>query len=390
MTTPLPRGQFPVTARWRYFNHASVAPMPLAAVGAMARAAEATAADGAMDYEPRAAEVERVRTAAAGLLGVGRDDVAFVKNTTEGMALVAAGLDWRPGDRVVVPDHEFPTVLYPWLALADRGVEVTLVPTQGTARALPIDAFEAALAAGPPPRVVATSWVQYARGWRIDLAALAERCHDVGALLVVDLIQGLGAIPAALDEWGVDVGVAGGHKWLLGPEGIGVVQVAERCRDAIRPMAPGWASVRQRGEYDDPSYRLDASARRYEGGTVGVAAIHALGASIDLLLDAGIEAVAAHIDRLGDRAVAALAAQDIATLSDRSAEGRSGIVTVASGSTEPDRVAAVLADAGVAVAARGGGIRLSPHGYNTDDEVDEVVEALVAAIAGPRGRPEHR
>ncbi|MGH9164201.1 MAG: aminotransferase class V-fold PLP-dependent enzyme, partial [Acidimicrobiales bacterium] len=190
MATPLDRADFPVTGRWAYLNHAGVAPLSASVVEATRRCVDEMALDGSLAYGAQAARAEEVRAAAAGLMGVTAGEVAFVKNTTEGLGFVANGLSWSPGDRVVIPDREFPSTLYPWLALADRGVTVDLVPPHGPTWTLPVEAFADVIAAGPPPKVVVTSWVQFGRGWRTDLAALAAVTHEAGALLCVDVIQG--------------------------------------------------------------------------------------------------------------------------------------------------------------------------------------------------------
>ena len=228
-----------------------------------------------MDDDEAHAEV--VRDSAARLMGVSPREVAFVKNTTEGLGFVANGLGWKTGDRVVVPAHEFPSTFYPWKALESQGVTVDTVVPCHAGGALPLEAFAEALASGPPPRLVALSWVQFGLGWRTDLAALARAVHGVGGLLCVDVIQGLGVVPAALGEWGVDFAAADAHKWLLGPSGIGVLYVREACLEMLRPLEPGWASVAHRQQWDNLDLVLDGTARRFEGGTANAAGIYGLG-----------------------------------------------------------------------------------------------------------------
>lgn len=376
--TPLARSDFPVTGNWTYLNHAGTAPPSGPAVDAMHRCAVESAGGGSMVFAAHEARAEEIRAAAARLMGVPGGDVAFVKNTTEGLGFVANGLDWAPGDRVVVPDHEFPSTIYPWLALRDRGVVVDLVPTAGPGRALTLDAYAAVVAAGPAPKVVATSWVQFGRGWRIDLAGLAQVCRDAGALLCADVIQGLGVVPADFEAWGVDFAMADAHKFLLGPLGIGVLYVRGSCLDRLRPLEPGWASVAHREEWDNRELVWADGARRLEGGSANLTGIHAMGASIDLLLDAGVDRVWAHVSSLCDRLREGLASAAATVWSDASPEGRSAIVTFSVDGTDPVALSEDLRAAGIVCAPRAGGIRVSPHGYTTGDEVD----ALVAAVAG--------
>ena len=247
--TPLPREQFPVVERYRYFDHAGIAPITKAAGDALRWWTDRYERQGSLDYDELESRMDRARQSAAAMCGVPVDDLAFVKNTTEGLGFVASGLQWQPGDRVVVPDREFPSTIYPWLALRDLGVRVDLVTPQGDGGVLTVDAFESVIATGPPPKVVATSWVHYGRGWRTDLARLAAVCHDYGSLLCVDAMQGVGVIPSDFAAWNVDFAVVGPHKWLCAPRGVGVFYVAPDVRDRLRPLEPGWASVAHRGAW---------------------------------------------------------------------------------------------------------------------------------------------
>jgi cysteine desulfurase/selenocysteine lyase len=376
---PLRPEDFPVRERFAYLDHAGVGPLPAPAAKAVAEAARAFAAEGGL-AEP--VQPQAVRAAAARLMGVPVSDVAFVKNTTEGLGFVANGLEWAEGDRVVVPDLEFPSVLYPWLALEERGVVVDRLAPVGPGRRVTIEAFEEAIAADPPPKLVATSWVNYGRGYRVDLEALAVVAHARGALVCVDVIQGLGVLPASLDAWGVDVAMAGAHKWLLGPAGIGVLYVRPSVLERLRPLEPGWASVAHRRQWDNLELVLDASARRLEGGSVNLLGLSALAASLELLEHASVPAIRDHVLALTERVCGELAEAGAEILSDRSLEGRSGIVTFALPGTDPARAVEALRAAGVVAAARGGGVRVSPHGYTTEEEIDRLVEAVRALRSG--------
>lgn len=378
MDPPLARSAFPVTSNWSYLNHAGTAPPSGPAVEAMHRCAVDSAGAGTLACEAHDQRAEEIRAAAARLMGVPTDDVAFVKNTTEGLGFVANGLPWVPGDRVVVPDHEFPSTLYPWLALQDLGVVVDLVPTSGPGRVLAVDAYAEVVAAGPPPKVVATSWVQFGRGWRTDLAALGQVCRDAGALLCADVIQGLGVVPADFEAWGVDFAMADAHKWLLGPMGVGVLYVRGACLDRLRPLEPGWASVAHREQWDNRELVWADGARRLEGGSANMIGIHAMGASIDLLLETGVDSIWAHVSTLCDRLREGLTAAGATVLSDGSGAGRSAIVTFSVPGDDPDAVVSALRGEGIVCVPRGGGVRVSPHGYNTADEMDALVTAVAS------------
>ena len=367
--TPLPRSIFPIVDRWAWFNHAGTGPLPTPAVVAITARAVAQSLDAAAAWDDHLARSAEVRVAGARLMGVDADDVAFVKNTTEGLAFVAGGLDLGPGDRVVLPDAEFPSNVYCWTALRDRGVTVDLVP---------LDRLLDEVAAGCS--AVACSWVQFGRGARTDLAALAEVAHGVGAFVCADVIQGLGVLPCDLAAWGVDAAVADGHKWLLGPEGTGLFYVSPSARERLRPLEPGWNSVAHREAWENRELVHDASARRFEGGTPSTTGVAGLGASLDVLLAAGIDAVWAHVDRLCDRLVDGLEALGATVLSDRSPAARSGIVTFRfeGGIRNAELYDRLLAER-VHASTRGGGVRLSPHGHTSDDEVERVLAVLAAA-----------
>ncbi|HEX2700579.1 MAG TPA: aminotransferase class V-fold PLP-dependent enzyme [Acidimicrobiales bacterium] len=383
MDTPLDRSLFPVVRNWNYLNHAGTAPPSGPAAEAMHRCVVEAAGGGSMVCKGHEDRAEEIRAAAGRLMGVPAADVAFVKNTSEGLGFVANGLTWAAGDRVVVPDFEFPSTLYPWLALRDQGVIVDLVPTCGPGRVLPVDAYAAAVAAGPAPKVVATSWVQFGRGWRTDLAGLAQVCADSGALLCADVIQGLGVVPAALESWGVDFAMADAHKWLLGPLGVGVLYVRRSVLDRLRPLEPGWASVAHREDWENRELVWAGDARRLEGGSANLTGIHAMGASFDLLLDAGVDHIWAHASRLCDRLREGLAGAGASVLSDGSAAGRSAIVTFAVDGVDPYVLSDGLRAQGIVCAPRARGVRVSPHGYNTADEVDALV-AAVRDVVRPR------
>ncbi len=205
----------PVTQRWAYFDHAAVAPLPEPSRGAMNAQVADQAENGDVNWPEWRKNVERVRKLGAELIGAKPDEVAVIRNTTEGIGLVAEGFPWQAGDNVVVPASEFPSNLYPWKHLASRGVEVRVVdaPNERLTPAM-IDA-----ACDSRTRIVALSWVGYATGWRNDPATFAEIAHKHGACFFLDAIQGCGVLPLDVASIGIDFLSADGHKWMLGPEG---------------------------------------------------------------------------------------------------------------------------------------------------------------------------
>lgn len=377
-STPLDRDQFPVSERYLYLNHAGVSPLPRCARSAMLQVIDDFTENGAVNLESWEVHQEEVRARLAALVGCSLGEIAFVKNTTEGLGFVANGLTWKPGDRVVVPDLEFPSTIYPWLSLRDLGVEVDLVQPVGAGGALPLEAFRDVLEANEGrggTRLVAASWVQYARGYRLDPAGLADLCHSYGALLCLDVIQGAGAIPLDLSGWGVDFAMADSHKWMLGPVGVGFLFAAERCLDLLRPLEPGWASVVHREEWDNLDLTYDDNARRFEGGTYDTVGIAGMGASVEMLLEAGVDQVWSHIQQLTEQLTDGLGEKGAVIMSDKSS-GPSGIVTFAVPGRESESLVDDLAQDGISVSFRGGGVRVAPHGYNTADEIARFLSAI--------------
>jgi cysteine desulfurase / selenocysteine lyase len=375
MTTPIPREEFPVLERWVPLDHAGVAPLPRSVTAAIGRYVQNATANGSATVDKRLQEVEEIRARCAAFLGAGTSEVAFVTNTTEGLSFVAGGLDWQPGDKVVVPACEFPSTHLPWDALADRGVEVISVAPVSDIQALPLDAFDAALQTGQV-RVVVTSWVQFGRGWRVDLESLARLCHQHDALLCADIIQGLGAIPLHLASTGVDFAAADAHKWLLGPEGIGLLYVADRNTDLLRPLEPGWNSMVHRGDWNNPRLDWDPSARRFEGGTHNIGGIFGLGAAVDLIVAAGTDKVWSHIDGLTRHLTTELDRMGLHVSRARDARARSGIVSFGVPGQAPEDICAALRAEGILSAPRAGRVRLSPHGYNDTGDIEHVLDAL--------------
>jgi selenocysteine lyase/cysteine desulfurase len=371
---PLPRDQFPVTARAAYLDTAYASPLPVVAAEAMAADARAAGIQGSAALEERFGRLGPLRSAVAGLLGTPADDVALVPNTTHGLGLVAAGLDWRPGDHVLVPAADHPTTILPWRVQARRGV--TVVPVSPAPGGSVADALVAALSSTAAVRVVALSWVQAHDGERTDLAALAAAVHERGALLCVDAIQGTGVVPADLAAWGVDAAAAGAQKWLLGPHGLGVVTVTPALRDRLALATASKTSLA--AGVDGGEIVPVGSAQRFEAGAPNHPGVVGWAAAIGLLEDAGVDAVWRWVDRLAERLAAGCAALGLEVVSPRSPSARSALVTVAVPGMTPAVVVDRLAAADVIASARAAGVRLSPAGWNDDTDVDAALAALAS------------
>ncbi|MCG8584720.1 MAG: aminotransferase class V-fold PLP-dependent enzyme [Pirellulales bacterium] len=368
------RRQMPVTERWAYFDHAAVAPISLPARQAVTAWAEESVTVGDTRWPQWSRRLGEIRDTFAQLIHAGRDEIAFVANTTHGIGLVAEGLDWRPGDNVVTLADEFPSNAYPWLNLASRGVETRRVPTAGGR----VDLAAIDNACDARTRVVSVSWIGYASGWRNDPTAVAEVAHKNGALFFLDAIQGLGVMPLDAGAAGVDFLAADGHKWLLGPEGAGVLYIRKANLDQLRPTGVGWNSVAHHHDYSRIELNFKPAAERFEGGSPNMPGLHALGASADLLAALSAEAISERIQEITDHAIDRLRSMDANILSVREADRWSGIVSFEVPGKDPASLRKHCLDQGVVMSCRAGRLRISPHAYNNDEDIERLVAALAS------------
>lgn len=366
------RDEFPVTRRWAFLDHAAVAPLPRRTCAALKAWADDLADNGVVSWQRWFRRVEEVRGLCGRLLNCDPLDLAFVKNTSEGIAWVAEGYPWRPGDNVVVAAEEYPSNIYPWLNLAGRGVEVRRVESRD--RRVCLDDLAAAM--DGRTRLVSLSYVEFASGFRNDLEAVGSLCRERGAHFFVDAIQGLGVLPLDLSRLPIDFLSADGHKWLLGPEGAGLFYVRRELVEMLHPIEVGWLSVVDSFNFSRLDFRLKGHAGRWECGALNMAGIHALGESVDLLLTLGIAAVAARVLELTDYLCEQAARAGLEVYSSRLPSDRSGIVSLAIPGAAERHLVRRCREAGVVVNLRGGRIRASPHCYNTVDELDRLIELL--------------
>lgn len=366
------RQEMPITRHWAYFDNAAVAPISGPALAVLRRFAEQAAAQGDTVWPDWNAGVEQARKRAADLIGAQPEEIALVPNTTEGINLVAEGYPWKPGDRVITLADEFPTNQYPWMNLADRGVEVVRLPTNHGR--LELDRLAAAC--NEKTRVVAVSWISFSSGWRNDLDRLTEIAHGRGALLLVDAIQGLGVQPLDVRQTPIDFLAADGHKWLLGPEGAGVFFTRHEHLERLRPIRIGWNSVVHRFDFNRIELSLRNEAARYEGGSLNTAGFLALGASLDLLARLGPSRIARQIDEVSQYACGRLQEAGATVFSDRTEAHRSGIVIFEPPTGEPAAIVDACRRQGVVLSARAGRLRISIHGYNDRADVDRLIDAL--------------
>jgi cysteine desulfurase / selenocysteine lyase len=376
---------FPILRKWDFFNHAGVAPLTAAAAGAMRQfvaEAEAGAYLGTSWYK----DVEKLRGSAAAMLNASPQEVAFLKNTSEGLATVALGIDWQAGDRIVTTNVEYPANIYPWMEAARRwGLEVAQVPEEAGAdgtRRVPLERILEE-ASHPRTRLVTLSHVEFASGQRHDLAAIGGFCRERGVLFCVDAIQSLGVLPVDVQAMKIDYLSADGHKWLLGPEGAAVFYCRRELIERTRPLVVGWMNVvnaEQFGQYD---YTLKPDARRHESGSHNIAGLAGLRASLELLHGLGSEQVSQRIKLLTDRLIDGLQSAGWTLASPREGDCWSGIVSFTAPGRDLPALARELRERQhTEIAVREGRLRCSPHFYNTEEQIDRLVDRLAAIIQG--------
>jgi len=339
---------------------------------ALVQWAQDAADHGSVHYPAWTRQIEHLRTLAADLIGAVPEEIALINNTSAGINLVAEGFPWKPGDNVVTRADEFPSNQYPWLNLADRGVETRRLPTDNGK----LDLDQLAAACDAHTRIVTVSWVAFASGWRHDLDRLAELVHRRGALLFVDAIQGLGAFPLDVRATPVDFLAADGHKWMLGPEGAGVFFTRREHLDLLRPVGVGWNSVKNELDFSHIELVFKDTAARYEGGSQNVAGLVALGASLELLQQFGAQAISRRVLELTDLAWQRLEEIGAVILSDPRPEHRSGIVSFEMPGRDPRVLQQQCIDRNVLLSCRAGRLRISPHAYNNASDIDRLIEAI--------------
>lgn len=365
--------EFPQLPGLRYLNHAAVSPWPQRAVDAVQRFAQQNVHTGARDY-PHWLQVERgLRERLQRLLNAPScGDIALVKNTSEALSFVAFGLDWRAGEQVVISNEEFPSNRVVWQALKRFGVELVQVDLHRG------DAEAALLAAcGPRTRLMSISAVQYASGLRLDLPRLGQGCQERGVLLCIDAIQQLGALPFDVQASQCAFAMADGHKWLLGPEGLGVFYCRSDLREQLKLHEYGWHMLEHAGDYQRTDWQPARSARRFECGSPNMLGTMALEASLSLLEEVGMAQVEAALQERMQWLLDGLQGiSGVQLHSPLNPQRRAGILTFSLAGWDNQALYQRLRDEQVICAQRGAGIRLSPHFYTQAQVIEETLQLL--------------
>jgi selenocysteine lyase/cysteine desulfurase len=361
-------GQFPVREHLIYLNHAAVAPLCKPAADAMKRLADDCSQFGSLHYKQWMDTYEGLRVAAARLVGADPSEIALVKNTSEGIATVAIGLDWQPGDRVVGFREEFPANYFPWKRLEEKGVNVTWLSVT--------DSLDTIAQAARGARLLAISFVQFLSGYRAPIQAIGEICNSNRCIYLVDAIQGLGAFPLDVRACHIDALAADGHKWLLGPEGCGILYINQALQDRVEPVEFGWTNVAKYADYASRDMALRQDAGRYECGTLNTIGCFGLKASIEFLLEVGLGEIAPVVQNLGDRIAEGVRHKGYEVMGQRTPETGAGIVTFRKPGTDAIEIVRKLSLAGISVAPRAGWVRTSPHFYIPPADIDRMLAEL--------------
>ncbi|MDY6980499.1 MAG: aminotransferase class V-fold PLP-dependent enzyme [Pseudomonadota bacterium] len=360
-----------------HLNHAAVGPWP----GRTLQAVEAFAREnhqlGSLHY-PHWIEVEtRLRKRGARLINADSGDIALVKNTSEALSMVAWGLNWQPGDTVVISDEEFPSNRIVWESLQSRGVKVRQVNLHG--HESPEQALIGAI--DSTTRLLAISSVQYASGLRVDLAQLGEHCRQQNVLFCVDAIQSLGALQFDVRACGADFVMADGHKWMLGPEGLALFYSRPQAREQLQLFEYGWHMVEQMGDFDNRQWEPAHNARRFECGSPNMLCSHALEASLSLIEEIGMATIEQQILENSQRLFDAIDQfSNLELVTDTQAGRYAGIVVFKHKRVPVEQLYPWLMEQRVLCAQRGGGIRFSPHFYTPWAKIEQ---GLRLANAGP-------
>ena len=372
--TPELRALFPITRRAIYFNHAAISPPPMTTIQAVQAQLRDVHENGSANFRSWLEVKEQARELLARLLGARAEQVAFMRNTSDSLSCVANGIKWQPGDNIVTFSREFPSNIYPWLRVRDAfGVEVRMCEERDGR--IDLSEFESLI--DSKTRLVAISQVQYASGFRTDIARLgrAARRHD--ALLVVDAIQALGVVPTDVEAELIDVAAGASHKWLLAPEGVGYLYLSDRARERIEPTLVGWISVPNPDDYFNFEQGWNRGTLAWETGTGPAALLYGFKASLGLLCGFGVQRIAAYLEELTDYLCERLKSKNYQIVSSRATGEKSQIVCIRH--LEGMSATALyhrLNSKNIVTAPRGDRLRIAPHFYNTQTEVDEFIASL--------------
>ncbi|MFY9226480.1 MAG: aminotransferase class V-fold PLP-dependent enzyme [Blastocatellia bacterium] len=375
------RKLFPITQNYLYLNHAAVTPYSTLVESAIGKIAGDITQNGSVNWHQWIDTVNNTRLLVAKLINAKAENIAFMKNTSDAISTVANGINWGSGDNVISCDIEFPANIYPWMRLKQQGVELRLAKTINK-KITPESLFQLV---DSRTKVIALSWVQYSSGFRADLATIGKFCRENNILFCVDGIQALGALELDVERDFVDTFAADAHKFLMGPEGVGVMFLSDKALAVIEPTTVGWLSVKNWWNCfdEDFEYKLDylPSAQRFECGTPNTLGIHGLKAALELMLKIGTKEIENYLLDLCDYTFKGLQELGFETLTPTSREEASAIVCCRHSKFTPEQFYKALLKEKIVCAPRCGWLRISPHFYNNQADIDKLLTTLGKLIS---------
>jgi len=368
------RKLFPVTEKYTYLNSAAVSPMPTVAVEAVLSQLRDVSENGTTNYVEWIATKDRARALIAEMLNVRAEQIAFMRNTSDGFASVANGLRWEKGDNIVSFEREFPANFYAWRMIRDKfGVELRLCPEQGGR--IDLDEFIALI--DENTKLVSISAVQFASGFRADLEKISKAAHAVDALFAVDIIQGFGAMEFDLPAQGVDIASGASHKWLFSPEGCGMLYLSDKARERIEPTLVGWISVETPWDFEEREQNFKPTALAWESGTGGSSLFYGLEQSLRLIHETGLKTIENYLEDLTDYLCELISGKNYEIISSRARGEKSQIVCIKhqNGLTS-NEIAKILENEKIVVSPRGIRLRIAPHFFNNREDIEKLAENL--------------
>ena len=368
------RRLFPATEKYAYLNSAAISPLPRVAAEAVYSQLRDVSENGSANYADWIATKNRARELVAEMLNVKSEQIAFMRNTSDGFASVANGLKWQKGDNIVTFAKEFPANFYAWRRIRDElGVELRLCPERDGR----IDSDEFISLIDSDTKLVSVSAVQFASGFRADLERIGAAARKVDALFAVDIIQGFGAMPFDLPAQSVDIAAGASHKWLCSPEGCGILYLSERARERVEPTLVGWISVKEPWDFEDYEQPFKPNALAWETGTGGISLFYGLEQSLKLLRETGAENIENYLENLSDYLCELVTGKNYEIISSREKNEKSQIVCIKhrNGLTS-NEIAKHLENEKIIVSPRGDRIRIAPHFFNNQQDVERLIETL--------------
>jgi len=364
------RSEFIVAKNYAFFNNAATSAPPSRVTKAVGDLMLQVSSEGSLHYPEWKKSIERTRALFAELINASPSEICFIPNTSEGLSIIAGGISWKPGDKIIVPAPDFPSNVYPWVNLERLGVEISFLQKNEGRFGL----SDVKKVLRPGTRLLTVSSTDFTTGFRCDLEELGGFCRQEGILLCVDAIQSLGVVPFDVKSCGAHFLACGAHKWLLGAMGTGGLYISNEVKDLVHPVRVGWRSVENEEDFYNLELKLKSDVRRFETGTFNLAGIFALRAALEMLLEIGIDRIFNRVSSLLDVISSELGKRNLRVLSSMEPKHRSGILSFV-----PDDAGKVfrhLLKRKVIAAQRGGAVRLSPYFYCDESDIERLFDAL--------------